>query len=156
VITQSAMAFAQLLGTFSLIVDQYQSISSFAAVISRLDALEEAIERTTAPDSLAIETHYDRDRLAYERLTLRAPLIARLRAAGHEVAGFGAAKIDPGDDYPDDVIPLARAVASGGVDRGIVICGSGVGFPWSPTRLRGSGPVCVTTIIPSARGSKTT
>jgi putative ATP-binding cassette transporter len=73
VVTQSAMAFAQLLGAFSLIINQFQSISSFAAVISRLDALEEAIERTTAPDSLAIETLDDRNRLAYERLTLRAP-----------------------------------------------------------------------------------
>ena len=39
VITQSAMAFAQLLGAFSLIVNQFQSISSFAAVIARLGAL---------------------------------------------------------------------------------------------------------------------
>ena len=60
------------------------------------------------------------------------------------------------DDYPDYVVPLARAVAAGEVDRGIVICGSGVGAPWPPTRSRVSGPVCATTIIPSARGSKTT
>ena len=73
VITQSAMAFAQLLGAFSLIINQFQSISSFAAVIARVDALGEAVEHTTAPDSSAIETALDRDRLAYERLTLRAP-----------------------------------------------------------------------------------
>src|SRR5262249_51291682 len=73
VVTQSAMAFAQLLGALSLIINQFQSISSFAAVISRLDALGEAVEHTTAPASLAIETAEDRDRLAYERLTLRAP-----------------------------------------------------------------------------------
>jgi putative ATP-binding cassette transporter len=73
VVPQSAMAFAQLLGAFSLIINQFQSISSFAAVMARVDALEEAIERTTAPDSLAIETLDDRDRLAYERLTLQTP-----------------------------------------------------------------------------------
>jgi vitamin B12/bleomycin/antimicrobial peptide transport system ATP-binding/permease protein len=73
VITQSAMAFAQLLGAFSLIINQFQSISSFAAVIARVDALGEAILCTTGPDSLAIETVEDRDRLTYERLTLRAP-----------------------------------------------------------------------------------
>jgi putative ATP-binding cassette transporter len=73
VVTQSAMAFAQLLGAFSLVINQFQSISSFAAVTARLDAIGEAIERTTAPDSLAIEIAEDRDRLAYERLTLRAP-----------------------------------------------------------------------------------
>ena len=73
VITQSAMAFAQLLGAFSLIINQFQSISSFAAVIARVDALGEALEHTTAPDARAIETVEDRDRLAYEWLTLRAP-----------------------------------------------------------------------------------
>ena len=44
VITQSAMAFAQLMGAFSLIVTQFQSISSYAAVIGRLGKLSEAIE----------------------------------------------------------------------------------------------------------------
>jgi vitamin B12/bleomycin/antimicrobial peptide transport system ATP-binding/permease protein len=73
VVTQSAMAFAQLLGAFSLIVNQFQSISSFAAVMARVDALGQAVEQTTAPDSLTIETVEDRGRLAYERLTLRAP-----------------------------------------------------------------------------------
>ena len=77
VVTQSAMAFAQLLGAFSLIINQFQSISSFAAVIARVDALGEAVEHTTAPDAPAIETVEDRDRLAYERLTLRAPDGAR-------------------------------------------------------------------------------
>jgi putative ATP-binding cassette transporter len=73
VVTQSAMAFAQLLGAFSLIINQFQSISSFAAVIARVDALGEAVEHTTAPHAPAIETVEDRDRLAYELLTLRAP-----------------------------------------------------------------------------------
>jgi putative ATP-binding cassette transporter len=67
------MAFAQLLGAFSLIINQFQSISSFAAVIARVNALGEALEHATAPDAPAIETVEDRDRLAYERLTLRAP-----------------------------------------------------------------------------------
>jgi putative ATP-binding cassette transporter len=73
VVTQSAMAFAQLVGAFSLIINQFQSISSFTAVIARVDALGEAVEHTMAPDSLAIETALDRDRVSYERLTLRAP-----------------------------------------------------------------------------------
>ena len=58
---------------------------------------------------------------------LKEELVARLRAAGHEVVDFGAHRLDPGDDYPDHVIPLARAVAAGTVDRGVAICGSGVG-----------------------------
>ena len=73
VVTQSAMAFAQLMGAFSLVINQFQSISSFAAVTARVDAIAVAIEHTKAPDSSAIETIEDCDHLAYERLTLRAP-----------------------------------------------------------------------------------
>ena len=58
---------------------------------------------------------------------LKEQLAANLRAAGHEVIDFGAVTLDPGDDYPDYVVPLARAVAVHDVERGIVICGSGVG-----------------------------
>jgi putative ATP-binding cassette transporter len=77
VVTQSAMAFSQLLGAFSLVINQFQSLSSFAAVIARVDALGEVVEHTTAPDAPAIATAEDRDRLAYERLTLREPDGAR-------------------------------------------------------------------------------
>jgi vitamin B12/bleomycin/antimicrobial peptide transport system ATP-binding/permease protein len=73
VVTQSAMAFAQLVGAFSLIINQFQSISSFAAVIARVDALAEAVEHTTPPAAPAIEFAENRDHLAYDRLTLRAP-----------------------------------------------------------------------------------
>lgn len=58
---------------------------------------------------------------------MKEELVARLRTAGHEVADFGALMPDPEDDYPDFVIPLARAVAAREVDRGVAICGSGVG-----------------------------
>lgn len=58
---------------------------------------------------------------------LKEDLIARLRAAGHEVVDFGANVLDPDDDYPDFVTPLARAVAAGSVERGVAICGSGAG-----------------------------
>lgn len=55
VITQSAIAFGQLIGAFSLIVTQFQSISSFAAVVARLGALAEAIERAQAVTILSME-----------------------------------------------------------------------------------------------------
>jgi len=54
-------------------------------------------------------------------------MVAQLRAAGHEVLDLGAYSLDPVDDYPDVVIPLAQAVVTGKVDRGVAICGSGVG-----------------------------
>ena len=46
---------------------------------------------------------------------------------GFDVKDFGAFALDNSDDYPDFVIPLARAVAANEVERGIAICGSGVG-----------------------------
>jgi ribose 5-phosphate isomerase B len=58
---------------------------------------------------------------------LKVELVAQLRTAGHEVVDFGAHDLNPDDDYPDFVIPLARAVAALNVERGIAICGSGVG-----------------------------
>src|SRR6185295_1332328 len=45
VVTQSSMAFAHLVGAFSLIITQFSSLSSYAAVISRLGVLDEAMER---------------------------------------------------------------------------------------------------------------
>jgi ribose 5-phosphate isomerase B len=58
---------------------------------------------------------------------LKEKLIAQLRGAGHEVVDFGAYKLKSDDDYPDFVAPLAKAVTSTEVMRGIAICGSGVG-----------------------------
>src|SRR5271170_2528223 len=74
------------------------------------------------------------DHGGYEMKTL---LIARLGNAGHSVTDFGAPRSDPADDYPDYVIPLAQAVAAGQVDRGIVICGSGVGASVAANKVKG-------------------
>jgi len=58
---------------------------------------------------------------------LKEQLAEELRGIGHEVVDFGPQEYDPHDDYPDHVVPLARAVAQGEVERGVAICGSGVG-----------------------------
>ena len=58
---------------------------------------------------------------------LKEDMAARLRAGGHEIVDFGAKSLITDDDYPDFVVPLARAVAAGTVERGVAICGSGVG-----------------------------
>ena len=72
VVTQASMAFSQLLGAFSLIVTQFQQISSFAAVIARLSALQEANDQAQVPIASAIEVAEDDGRIAYEHLTLRS------------------------------------------------------------------------------------
>jgi ribose 5-phosphate isomerase B len=58
---------------------------------------------------------------------LKENVKARLQKHGHKIKDFGASKLDNGDDYPDFVIPLAKAVSRNELDRGIAICGSGVG-----------------------------
>src|SRR5215471_13077957 len=68
---------------------------------------------------------------------LKEELVGQLRNAGHEVVDFGAHELSGGDDYPDYVTPLARAVASGNVDRGVAICGSGVGASVCANKIRG-------------------
>src|SRR5262245_48426388 len=68
---------------------------------------------------------------------LKEELAGRLRAAGHEIVDFGADSLKPDDDYPDFVIPLAQAVAAGRVERGVAICGSGVGASVCANKVRG-------------------
>jgi ribose 5-phosphate isomerase B len=58
---------------------------------------------------------------------LKVQLTTALKAAEYEVVDFGAHELVSGDDYPDLVVPVARAVARGEVTRGLAICGSGVG-----------------------------
>lgn len=58
---------------------------------------------------------------------LKLEISERLRRLGHEVVDFGALSLDQADDYPDFVIPMARAVSRGEVERGIALCGSGIG-----------------------------
>jgi ribose 5-phosphate isomerase B len=68
---------------------------------------------------------------------LKEDLVAQLRAAGHDVVDFGADKLSPDDDYPDFVVPLAEAVAADTVERGVAVCGSGVGASICANKIPG-------------------
>jgi ribose 5-phosphate isomerase B len=68
---------------------------------------------------------------------LKQYLIKRLREAGHEVIEFGDKEPVLDDDYPDFVVPLARAVAGAAVDRGVALCGSGVGASVCANKVAG-------------------
>jgi ribose 5-phosphate isomerase B len=69
---------------------------------------------------------------------LKEGLVARLRGAGHEIIDFGAYKLSSDDDYPDFVIPLAKAVVAGEVERGVAVCGSGVGAAICANKIPGA------------------
>jgi len=68
---------------------------------------------------------------------LKEHLAEKLREADHEVIDFGDGRPTPDDDYPDFVVPLARAVASAEVERGVAICGSGVGASVAANKVAG-------------------
>jgi len=68
---------------------------------------------------------------------LKEILTPYLTALGHDLIDFGTFHLDAGDDYPDFVIPLARAVAGGEVERGVAICGSGVGASVAANKVSG-------------------
>ena len=63
--------------------------------------------------------------------------LANLMVAEHEVVDFGNTVYDANDDYPDFAIPLARAVARGDVERGVLLCGSGVGASVAANKIVG-------------------
>lgn len=68
---------------------------------------------------------------------LKEDLRAQLTAAGHTVLDFGSYKLDRNDDFPDFVVPLSQAVASGKVERGVAVCGSGVGASICANKIPG-------------------
>ncbi len=68
---------------------------------------------------------------------LKATVIAQLQALGHEVVDLGGDGSDPNDDYPDSARAVAQAVQSGRAQRGVLICGSGVGASAAANKVRG-------------------
>src|ERR1700691_1997702 len=76
--------------------------------------------------------------------TLKKELREQLTIAGHHVIDFGSYQLDFTDDYPDFVIPLSLAVAAGKVERGIAVCGSGVGASVCANKIPGVRAALVT------------
>ncbi|MCI0441403.1 MAG: ribose 5-phosphate isomerase B [Chloroflexi bacterium] len=69
--------------------------------------------------------------------SIKADIIEFLTGMGHQVSDAGAYALDPADDYPDFTKAVAESVASGKSDRGVVICGSGVGACVAANKVRG-------------------
>jgi ribose 5-phosphate isomerase B len=83
---------------------------------------------------------------------LKGRLSTALTEAGHEVVDYGAYEQTPGDDFPDYVIPLARAVAVGKVERGVAVCGSGVGACVAANKVAGVRAALVTDVFSARQG----
>ncbi len=74
------------------------------------------------------------DHGGYELKEIIHPFLTGL---GYEVKDFGAFQLNDGDDYPDYVVPMGRALAEGELDRAIAICGSGVGACVAANKISG-------------------
>ena len=83
---------------------------------------------------------------------LKEELARGLRKSGHEVLDFGSACLTPEDDYPDYVVPLAQSVANGEVERGVAICGSGVGACVAANKVKGVRAALVHDIFSAHQG----
>ena len=68
---------------------------------------------------------------------LKADLVELLKQAGHEPIDLGAHEYIAGDDYPDYALLVGQAIQSGQAERGIVICGSGVGACIAANKMKG-------------------
>lgn len=71
-------------------------------------------------------------------------LLKQLQDAGHNIIDYGAFEYDPEDDYPDVVLPLAQAIGMGEVEKGIAICGSGVGVSIAANKVVGVRAALIT------------
>jgi ribose 5-phosphate isomerase B len=83
---------------------------------------------------------------------LKVQLLADLKTAGYEMEDFGAHELVTGDDYPDFVVPLARAVAKGEITRGLAICGSGVGACIAANKVPGVRAALITDSFSAHQG----
>ncbi len=85
-------------------------------------------------------------------LALKEQLLKAFRESGHEVLDFGPSTLNPEDDYPDYVVPLARSVAAGEVERGVAICGSGVGACVTANKIKGIRAALVHDVFSAHQG----
>ena len=83
---------------------------------------------------------------------LKEQLTKALREAGHQVRDFGPSSLTPEDDYPDYIAPLAQSVASREVERGIAICGSGVGACVTANKVKGVRAALIHDIFSAHQG----
>ena len=68
---------------------------------------------------------------------LKATVVEAIEAFGHSVVDCGAMRIDPGDDYPDFAAAVSQAVLDGRAERGVLLCGSGVGASVAANKFAG-------------------
>jgi len=83
---------------------------------------------------------------------MKQALVSSLQTAGYKVVDFGAYALVMEDDYPDFIVPLAKAVAGGEIARGIAICGTGVGACIAANKVPGVRAALITDSFSAHQG----
>ena len=68
---------------------------------------------------------------------LKAAIAQHIRESGNDVVDIGAHELQPDDDYPDFALAVAQAILLGDAERGIILCGSGVGASIAANKVAG-------------------
>ena len=68
---------------------------------------------------------------------LKQTVVEQLKKMGHSVVDCGADTLNPADDYPDFSRAVGQVLQRGDAERGVLICGSGVGAAIAATKMRG-------------------
>ena len=79
-------------------------------------------------------------------------VVEMVKNLGHEVVDYGAHEYVKTDDYPDLIIPLAEGVSKGEVERGIAVCGSGVGACVVANKVKGVRAALITETYSAHQG----
>ena len=83
---------------------------------------------------------------------LKEKIAQLLKEHNYEIIDFGAKTYNAKDDFPDFVVPLARAVGAGEVEKGIAICGSGVGASIAANKVKNVRAALITETYSAHQG----
>jgi ribose 5-phosphate isomerase B len=83
---------------------------------------------------------------------LKGQIAESLRTLRYEIVDLGAYGLDPSDDYPHFIIPLARAVAAGQIERGVGLCGGGVGASIAANKVPGARALLIHDVFSARQG----
>ncbi len=83
---------------------------------------------------------------------LKQQIVGIIEAEGYEVVDYGAHEYDKADDYPDLIIPLAQGISKGDIEKGIAVCGSGVGACVVANKIKGVRAALITETYSAHQG----
>lgn len=88
----------------------------------------------------------------HQGIELKNLLLSKLQRSDFELVDYGAYSLNAEDDFPDFIIPMAEGIAKGEIERGIAICGSGVGACIAANKVRGVRGALISDLFSAKQG----